>query len=329
MTEPDRLMLVDINNLGYASMYQPALADLSHNGMSTSAVHGALSSLIKIMYEYDRCTPIILWDGAAQWRKDLYPDYKGQRANSQEKANIRADYSRQSKIIKRIISAMGIPQMLHEDMEADDLAGLIIRSLDPNKYEILMVSSDHDWWQGLADNTAWYSHKTKEFLTIEDLKSDRVKDGPFDSPEHFIECKSLVSDSSDSITGIHGVGMKTAKKILAKLGGWDSIENSSATFKDGSKEKLVVESFDVIKRNRLLMDWSRGLMPSQAPVIEYDQHAQQSEFTEYALEYGLDYVARRYVQISVQEQLIRNIQSSLNAHIDSYMMQDLHIQQTN
>ena len=300
----NRLMLIDINNLGYASMYQPALATLEHDGLSTAAIHGALSSLIRLMEDFHKCVPIVLWDGDAKWRRDIYPEYKAQRADH-DKSDLRADYKRQSVILRSIMSVMGIPQVFHKDMEADDLAGLIIRSLDPEKYEILMVSSDHDWWQGLADNTAWYSHKTKEFINLEDLSTDKVKDGPFKSVKHFLECKSMVSDPSDNIQGVRGVGMKTAKKILERMGGWDSLENSTEVFKEGSKERMVMDNIDVIKRNRELVDWRYSPAPQSSPEILYSSAPfDRDAFVMKAMEYGLDYVARRYSHVEIHDSLI-------------------------
>ena len=46
MNEPD-LLLIDVNGLGYAAMYQPNLAKLEHQGFSTAALHGALMSVFE------------------------------------------------------------------------------------------------------------------------------------------------------------------------------------------------------------------------------------------------------------------------------------------
>ncbi|WP_226834004.1 hypothetical protein [Acidithiobacillus ferrooxidans] len=40
------ILLIDGNNIGYASMYVPALSKLSHNGMQTGGIMGLAQSVI-------------------------------------------------------------------------------------------------------------------------------------------------------------------------------------------------------------------------------------------------------------------------------------------
>lgn len=78
MHNPD-LLLIDANSIGYAAMFQPELAKMRKEGASTAALHGLPASVMRIMRRFRLATPILLWDGEAQWRNRLYPEYKLER----------------------------------------------------------------------------------------------------------------------------------------------------------------------------------------------------------------------------------------------------------
>lgn len=255
-----KFLIVDVNGLGYASMYQPALAHLSHNGESTAGVNGAISSVISMMKKYPQYTPIVLWDGHAKWRYDLNPDYKSNREDDAEKISIRESYKKQVPHIKRILMEAGIPQIIHPDCEADDLAGMICAELaGDEEVHIVMGTKDTDWWQGISDNAEWYSNLTKITVTAESLQSDQLDEGPFDSPDQYIKAKALAGDTSDVIAGVPGIGLKTAAKIIRDYG---SVEALWDKFDAGEKltgERLLkVAGTDyraLYKANLLIMDW--------------------------------------------------------------------------
>lgn len=255
------ILLIDINGLGYAAMYQPELAKLSHNGKSTSAIYGAVSSVFSLMNKFESYHPIVLWDGRADWRYQLYPEYKSNRSEDQAKVEIREKYNAQVPDIKRLLSAAGIPQILHPGCEADDLVGIITRMASPGS-NIIMCAKDTDWWQALQVNTSWYSNVSKNHVYLETLSSGELKEGSFSTPQQYITAKALSGDDSDFISGIPGVGSKTAVKFLDQYG---SVESMWAEFDAGVKmsgdklNKIAGPDYrDVYRRNLKLMDWKLG-----------------------------------------------------------------------
>ena len=115
------LLVFDMNGLGYAAMYQPSLAKLSHKGMPTAALHGAMASLFSKMAEFPTAMPHVLWDGRAAWRKALLPEYKANRSDTPEKVEIRESYRKQVPYIQQMLMQLGIPQVRSGDAEADDV----------------------------------------------------------------------------------------------------------------------------------------------------------------------------------------------------------------
>src|SRR5690606_19242753 len=125
---------------------QQGLAKLSKNGMSTAALHGLPSSLFRIMRLFPRATPILMWDGHAAWRQEIYPEYKINRNLDPETVQLKEAYKAQGPYLRQLILKLGIPQIADPEAEADDIAGLIVRNA-PGDLNILMVTTDMDWVQ--------------------------------------------------------------------------------------------------------------------------------------------------------------------------------------
>ena len=260
---PD-ILLFDANAIGYAAMYQPALAQMKFKGRSTAALHGLPVSIFRLRRLYPNATPIILWDGRCQWRYDLYPDYKSDRWVEPEKAAIRAEYRFQTPFLRQLFFAMGLPQVGHPDTEADDVAGLIARNM-PKDLHIQLVTTDSDWVQAMDHNVSWFNPRVDVLTTVEDLRSPDFKDGPFDSPEQYIQAKCMAGDESDSIAGVKGIGLKTAAKALREYGSFESLwgrADAGEAFR-GAKllSMLTPEARETYSINRSIMDWTYAPIP--------------------------------------------------------------------
>lgn len=265
---PD-ILLIDINGLGYAAMYSP-LANLEHNGFETGGIHGAINSLFARMAQRPGAVPFVLWDNHAQWRYDALPDYKGSRKgdDGSEKRRIRDSYKKQMPCIQMMLSVMGIPQISCAATEADDLAGIICRQMDPS-WKIELTSKDTDWWQALDERTVWYSPLSKKELSLSRLSDPKneMKDGHFLSTDEYLEAKALSGDASDEIPGINGVGLLTATKIIRKYGVgikdfWRLVDAGEVTPKGVVETRVAsLESREIFERNVYLMDWRRAPEP--------------------------------------------------------------------
>lgn len=259
---PADIMLIDVNNLLYAAMYTP-LGTLQYEGFPTGGILGTLNSIFARMADRPGAIPVVLWDCKAQWRYDLLPEYKGSRFASPEKQAVRESARRQSPIVRIILSDLGIPQVACGGSEADDLAGVICRNIDPS-WTIELVSGDTDWWQSLAPNVTWYSNVNKIGLTLERLSDPEsgLKDGHFITPAEYLQCKALSGDASDEIPGIDKVGLRTAAKIIRANGGdirnfWSGVAAGTVTPKGVIETRVAsAESQALFERNIRLMDWS-------------------------------------------------------------------------
>lgn len=257
------ILAVDINGMGYAAMYQPSLANLKHKGFQTSGMHGGMTSLLSHMALRPGAVPFVLWDNRAEWRYELYPEYKGTRSSTEEKIAIKESYKRQTPYIFELLMAMGIPQVSCGGREADDLCGQIVREIDP-AWKMELVAKDTDWWQGISESNVWFSTGTKvsiDLAALTDPMTDR-KEGHFVSTQEYLQAKALAGDASDNIPGIEKVGILTAVKIMRKHGGtihsyWDAVDSGSYKPKGVVENRMVEQaSRDTYARNIKLMDWS-------------------------------------------------------------------------
>jgi len=289
---PD-IILHDINALGYAAMYAPGVSNLNHNGFPTAAMHGALSSILSLLKERPGAVPFVLWDGRANWRHEVCPEYKSNRNDKPEKIAIKEAYKKQAPYIRVLLAACGIPQVTCADTEADDLAGRICRNIDPS-WRIELHTSDTDWWQALDDHVVWCSSLTKKRVSLKTLSNPEngLEEGHFTTPQEYVSAKALAGDKSDNIPGVEKVGLRTAAKIIREFGEimafWSDVDAGTIKPK-GSIQRRVAsqESRDLYRRNLYILDWKMAPEPDMASMAVAAYPPDPDEALSIAEDFGL------------------------------------------
>src|SRR5437762_9766451 len=146
-------LLVDGNSLGYASQQA---TKLTCGGMETQAAFGIIKTLRTALMETPDYNPFVLWDGRAEWRFKLHPEYKNKRSDTPEKVAMKESYAKQKPFIERLLSTLGVRQMTAYKMEADDLAGYFVHKLSADPSNMVgLLSGDGDWVQLVRRNVWW------------------------------------------------------------------------------------------------------------------------------------------------------------------------------
>ncbi|MDN5962064.1 MAG: DNA polymerase I, partial [Propionibacterium sp.] len=181
-------------------------------GQYTNAVYGFTSMLINLLRNEEPTHLGVAFDVSRRtFRTDIYEDYKGTRAKTPE------EFSGQIGLIKQVLDAMGIAHAELEGFEGDDIVATWSAQADAKGWENLIVSGDRDSFQLVDDNTTvLYPKKGVSELSRMTPEAVEAKYGV--SPTHYPELAALVGDTSDNLTGVPGVGPKTAAKWLAKYG---------------------------------------------------------------------------------------------------------------
>lgn len=270
------VLLVDGNSIAHANNNASVL---TVGDFEVQAIFGFLKSMRHLLQK----TPgekelIVLWDGKAQWRIDLYPAYKGNRdpldTEGEEK---RRKFRRQTPFIEKALAMLGVKQVRSPLLEADDLAGYFARSLTQSGTKVTLVSGDKDWLSLVDENVSWFD-------PIRDRRVDAMNFLEFTgyfTTDAFVQGKALQGDNSDNIGGIPKLGEKTAPLMLAQwkdmreffrqvdAGTYTPKKRASATAASKHPEEFLAspEGRAIFERNIKLMDLRLSRKPAPGEVI--------------------------------------------------------------
>ena len=141
------------------------------------------------------------------FRDDLYDQYKANRPSMPDDLRV------QIQPIYSIIEAMGLPLLMIDGVEADDVIGTLAKKASHSNIKVIVSTGDKDLAQIVDNNIALVNTMTDQFLD-----SQGVKDKFGIPPELIIDYLALLGDKSDNIPGAPGVGEKTALALLTSLG---------------------------------------------------------------------------------------------------------------
>lgn len=112
---------------------------------------------------------VIVADGGGNWRKDIYPEYKGKRKQNRDESKVDWDKAFQNiNMVLEEIKANMPWKVIHQwGCEADDAIAEITKwTQEFGNYEkVMIVSADHDFIQlQKFDNVQQFSPVTKKFV---------------------------------------------------------------------------------------------------------------------------------------------------------------------
>ena len=248
----DKIVLIDGHSILHRAFY--GIPDLTNSeGIHTNAVYGFLNILFKILDEEQAQYLAVAFDlHAPTFRHEMYKEYKGTRKPMPE------ELRQQVPLTKQMLQAMGIPLLMLEGYEADDLIGTISLRCEKEGLDVSIISGDRDLLQLASDTTLVRIPKTKRSGTeIEDYYAKDVLERYQVTPHGIIELKALMGDASDNIPGIPGVGEKTATKIIAQ---YETIENAYAhadEIKPNRARDSLKEHYDLAQLSKTLATINR------------------------------------------------------------------------
>lgn len=218
-------VLLDANSIGYYEHYG---ARLNSGDLQTQSIFGFVHKARALKIAYPGCGIMALWDGRADWRFEMCPSYKSNRADDPKKAAVKAEYQKARPYIGTALQHMGVRQITSDFHEADDLAGYFVKRLSANpENRIVLHTSDHDWYQMVRENVVIRDPKEADFI----LRRNNFQEiTGYRTPLAFLEGKALQGDASDVIPGIPKLGEKTAAEFLAT---WGSVFNFFAAVDSG------------------------------------------------------------------------------------------------
>ena len=93
--------------------------------MPTGALHTGLTMLAALPRVLERQQLVVAWDGRNPWRKQIRTEYKANRVANEEDRRVRDGVFRQMQVALDIIETIGVAPVYHEQLEAEDWAGIL------------------------------------------------------------------------------------------------------------------------------------------------------------------------------------------------------------
>ncbi len=204
----------------------PELANAT--GEPTGAIFGVINMLRKLFNEYQPDYLAVVFDAKGKtFRNDLYTDYKAHRPPMPD------DLACQIAPIHDIIRALGIPLLIIDDVEADDVIGTLATQASKQGLKTYISSGDKDLAQLVDDHVRLVNTMSNTVLGIEGVVE---KYGV--PPSSIIDYLALMGDSVDNVPGIPKVGPKTAVKWLAQYQSLEEIVHHADEIKGKVGESL-------------------------------------------------------------------------------------------
>ncbi len=230
MTPPDRgtLFLIDGSNNFYRCYY--AIRGLSNSsGLATNAVYGFIQMLRKLVKDHQPQSLAVAFDiSGSTFRHKQFEDYKKDRKPMPD------DLAVQIPFIYEVCEGFGIPVLTIEEFEADDLIGSLACKARDMGYEVVIATSDKDFFQMVGDGIRLF-HTGREVM----YDAEGVKEVFGLAPDQVVDVMAIWGDSIDNIPGVPGIGEKGAKALIAEFGTLDNLyEQVDQVKKTAHREKL-------------------------------------------------------------------------------------------
>ena len=231
-----KFMVIDGNSILNRAFYGVRLLT-NHDGLPTNAIYGFLSTLFRLQDEYTPDRTIVCFDVKEKtFRHQKFDSYKATRKGMPD------ELAAQLPVMKEVLDALGIIRCEKGGFEADDLIGTISRKAEEQGDDCLIVTGDRDSLQLVSAHTTVHLVSSKGGQdTSRDITPEAFREEYSFDPIRLIDLKALMGDSSDNISGVPGVGEKTAMNLLHTFGSLDEVYRhlDAPEIKKGLRDKLT------------------------------------------------------------------------------------------
>lgn len=237
------LVLVDGSSYLYRAFHAfPPLTN--EQGEPTGAMFGVLNMLRSLIQQVQPSHLAVVFDAKGKtFRDEMFSQYKAHRPPMDE--NLKCQIAP----LHAIIQALGIPLLVVEGVEADDVIGTLAKKASQAGRKVLISTGDKDMAQLVNTHITLINTMTNTLLDEAGVVEK------YGIPPHLmIDFLALMGDSSDNIPGVKGVGEKTALALLKGVGNlqdiYQDLDKVSALSLRGAKS--VAKKLAEDKDNALL-----------------------------------------------------------------------------
>jgi DNA polymerase-1 len=230
------LYLIDGHAQIYRAYFAPFRPLTSPTGEPTRATYIFCQMLLNLIRDRrpDYLVMVLDADESKLLRRRIYPEYKAHREPPPE------DLPAQERRIVSILEAAGVPILVREGYEADDIIATLVwrygrtDAAPAEPLDIFIVSRDKDLDQLLGPRITLFDPMKGEVVTAESLLEAKGW-----RPDQATDAQILTGDSVDNVPGVPGIGPKTAATLLQKYGTVEGIIAHVDELAPKQRENLV------------------------------------------------------------------------------------------
>ena len=222
-----KLLAIDGNSILNRAFY--GIRPLSNTqGVFTHAIFGFMNIYLKNRDEVQPDAVAVAFDlRKPTFRHKAVATYKANRKGMPEELAMQLPY------VKQLLTLLGIPVITCEGYEADDILGTLAAACTAQDADCVILTGDRDSLQLVSDHVTVRLTTNKETIPY---TPERFQEEYGFAPLSLIDLKALMGDSSDNISGVTGVGQKTASKLIQA---WGTVENLYAHLDEAGLTKSV------------------------------------------------------------------------------------------
>ncbi|HEM7029366.1 TPA: DNA polymerase I [Legionella pneumophila] len=206
------LILIDGSSYFFRAFH--ALPPLTNSkGQPTGAIYGVANMIKKIIKDYQPEEIAAVFDAKGKtFRDEWYPEYKAHRPPMPQ------ELSSQFQPLIQLLQAMGLPLLIIDGVEADDVIGTLAKQATEQGIPVVISTGDKDMAQLVNEHVSLINTMSNYSMDIDGVKA---KFGV--TPEQIIDYLTLIGDSVDNIPGVEKCGPKTAVKWLTEYQTLDNL----------------------------------------------------------------------------------------------------------
>ena len=223
-----KIIVIDGNSLlfraFYATYYDPSNIMRTKSGQATNAIFAFSNMITSLLTNLKKGDGIFVGFDAGKhtFRHQEYKDYKANRPE------LPKDLITQFPIARELLDKLNIVHYECDNLEADDICGIIANKAQKEGYKVYIYTSDKDYLQLIDENITIELIK-KGLKDIKEMTPQTFKEEWGFEPVQITDYKGLRGDDSDNLKGIPGVGDKTAKQLISQFGDLESIIQNADT----------------------------------------------------------------------------------------------------
>ena len=222
-----KLLAIDGNSIINRAFYGIKMLS-NKNGVFTNAIFGFMNIYLKNIADVQPDAVAVAFDlRSPTFRHKAVETYKANRKG------MPPELAQQLPLVKELLGLMGVKIVECEGFEADDILGTLSKACSDSGNECFVLTGDRDSLQLIDDKVTVLLTTNKE--TIHYTPQRFNEDYGFE-PIRLIDLKALMGDSSDNISGVAGIGEKTASALIKEYG---TIENLYENYEDSTLTKGV------------------------------------------------------------------------------------------